>query len=403
MNAVTRIDDQAAPGLFPTRQQMLVLEAALSPAEPALAAFRKWVGLIDLDAEFEYDTFRLLPLMYDNLRRHGVRHPLMARLKGIYRQTWYKNNKLFSDLAPVLEALHAAKIPVLLLKGVPLIEQYYRNIALRPMADIDVLVAPARAREAIELMTPFAYQRIAVPSPDFLKYRHAMGYWSPNNGEFDLHWHALYECQGASADDFFWNRARPLRFAGLDSLAPDATGLLLHTVIHGFRWNPEPPIRWIPDALTILRTAGGEIDWDAMTDYANAEALNHRLRLPLQFLQQRFAAPIPDAVLTRLSRRRTSLVQRIENSCVLRDPRGLHANPLGHLWIVFADYCRFARKANPVSFAIGFTHYLRFRWELPGRLAIPAYVTRGLFKRVRRWLPLRAQQPGLEKAPQALD
>jgi hypothetical protein len=399
MNAMTRTPELAAPGLFPTRQQMLVLEASLLPAEQALAAFRKWVGLIDLDADFEYDTFRLLPLMYDNLHRHGVSHPLMSRLKGIYRQTWYKNNKLFADLGPVLEALHGAKIPVLLLKGVPLIEHYYRNIALRPMADIDVLVPPARAREAIELMTPFPYQRIADPSADFMKFRHAMGYWSPGNGEFDLHWHALYECQDAGADDFFWKHARPMRFGGIDSLAPDATGLLLHTVIHGFRWNPEPPIRWIPDALAILRTAGGEIEWDAMADYAGEQKLNHRLRLPLQFLQQHFAAPIPDAILTRLSGQRASLVQRIENSCVLRDPTRLHASPLGHLWIVFADYCRFARKANPVSFAIGFTHYLRFRWELPGRLAIPAYVTRGLFKRVRRWFSPRAPQP----APQRLD
>jgi Uncharacterised nucleotidyltransferase len=400
MNAVTQIDDLAAPGLFPTRQQMLVLEAALSPAEPALAAFRKWVGLIDLDGEFENDTFRLLPLMYDNLRRHGVSHPLMARLKGIYRQTWYKNNKLFNALTPVLEALHDAGIPVLLLKGVPLVEQYYRNIALRPMADIDVLVPPARAGEAIELMTRFAYQRIAEPNVDFMRFRHAMGYWSPDNGEFDLHWHALYECQGAGADDFFWKRAQALRFAGRDFQTPDATAQLLHNIIHGFRWNPEPPIRWIPDSLAILRAAGDSIDWDVMTDYASRQDLGHRLRLPLQFLQQRFDAPVPDKVLAQLAGQGTSLVQRIENSCVLRDPGRLHANPLGHLWIVFADYCRFARRSSLLPFVLGFTHYLRFRWELPGRLAIPGYVTRGLFKRVKKWLPIRH---ALENSPQTIE
>jgi Uncharacterised nucleotidyltransferase len=371
--------------LWPTREQMLVLRAALMPREQALPAFGEWLGLIDLDGDFDQGTFRLLPLMYDNLRKCGVSHPLMSRLKGVYRLSWYKNNKLFNNLRPVMEAFHGAGIPTMLLKGVPLVHQYYKNIALRPMADIDVLVPADRDGEALELMTRFAYSRMALLTPDYLQYRHAMGYWSADHGEIDIHWHALFECCEAGADDFFWNSSQPIDFSGVPSLMPDATRMLLHTLIHGFRWNAEPPIRWIPDAMTILHNAPAGIDWDAMVDYAHANQLEYRLRHPLAFLKRHFDAAVPDAVMARLAQNKISLIQRIENSCVLRDPRRLHGSPMGHLWIVFADYCRFARNAKPIAFAIGFTHYLRFRWQLRGRSEIPAYIGRGLLKRVRRW------------------
>jgi hypothetical protein len=390
--------DFTLPGLWPTREQMLVLKAALLPAEPAQAAFKEWIGLIDLDKDFDSGTFRLLPLMYDNLRKHGVANPLMNRLKGIYRLTWYKNNKLFNDFRPVMEALHGANIPTMLLKGVPLVYHYYGNVALRPMADIDVLVPSSRAMDAITVMTHFLYQRFAIPTPDYLRFRHAVGYWSPNDGEIDLHWHALYECCESGADDVFWNNARPIEFNGISSLAPDATRMLMHTVIHGFRWNPEPPIRWIPDAMTILRTAGDEIDWDAMVEHVLENQLDHRLRLPLLFLRQHFDAPVPNSALARLNRRGTSLVQRIEGTCVLRDPTPLHRSPLGHLWIVFGDYCRFARNEKLLGFVIGFTHYLRFRWVLRGRSEIVGYIGRGLLKRLKQRIR-PATQRALDENP----
>jgi len=375
---------RSLPGLWPTREQFLVLQAALLPAEPARAAFEEWLKLIDLDDDFDPGTFRLLPMMYFNLREHGVVHPLMSRLKGVYRLTWYKNNKLFSDMGPVVKALHGAGIPIMLLKGVPLAQSYYRNVGLRPMADIDVLVPTSHAETAIEVMASFPYSRYAEPSPDFLKYRHAMQYKSAAQGEMDLHWHALCECHQKGADDFFWAKARPFLFNGVPCEIPDSTRMLFHTVIHGFRWNEDPPIRWVADAMVILRESGREIDWDALVQHAGEHGLGYRLRLGLGFLRECFFAPIPISVLSRLKHQGVSLVQRIENTYVLRDPAFLRSSPLGHLWIVFSDYCRFARKAKPIAFAVGFTHYLRFRWNLRGRSEIAGYISRGILKRIAR-------------------
>ena len=92
-------------GLWPSHEQDIMLRAAILNGELALAAFHEWLGLIDLDQDFDPATFRLLPLLYGNLRKLGVTHPIMGRLKGVYRLTWYKNHKLFDSMRPVLAAL----------------------------------------------------------------------------------------------------------------------------------------------------------------------------------------------------------------------------------------------------------------------------------------------------------
>lgn len=391
--AAVTVPEAPRAGLWPTEDQTLLLQAALAAPKDAEQAFLAWVKRQDLEKEFDQGTFRLLPLLYDNLHRAGVQHPLMGRLKGIYRLAWYKNNRLFEQMRPIVATLHEAGIPIMTLKGVPLILQYYKNHALRPMADIDVLVPANYARQAIDVMEGAGFQHYAPPSSDYLKYRHAMQYISKAGAEIDLHWHALYEFCEDGADKIFWDTARNVDFNGTPTLAPDPTRMFFHTVVHGVRWNDEPPIRWIPDAMTILRTAGHEIDWNEIVALAAERQVAHRLRLGLHFLHRHFGADIPESTLRNLDRQGTSWIQHIENTCVLRDRMELHRSPMGSLWLIFAEYCRYARNEGPIKFAVGFTHYVRFRWGLRGRSEIPGVIVRGLMKRVAGLKPGSKQTP----------
>jgi hypothetical protein len=375
--------DFSLAGLWPSPKQALVLRAALLDGEAALSAFRDWVGRIDLAGDFDLATFGLLPLLYDNLRKMGVAHPLMGRLKGAYRLAWYRNHKLFDDLQPALTSLSAAGVRTMLLKGAPLVFTVYRNHALRPMADIDVLVPAAHLPRAIEVLRGEGWRPYGPTSAAFFRYRHALCMIDAAEREIDVHWHPLFELSGPGEDDFLWSTARPFDFNGVIMLAPDPTRHLIVTILHGLRWNPAPPIRWIPDAMALLRRAAGEMAWDEVIAFGRARQLSYRLHLGLSYLRQRFEAPIPDSVLSELRRPGLSMLERIENSVVLRDRRPLHARPVGDLWINFADYCRYARDARPWEFAVGFTHFLRFRWKLRGRREIPGVIWRGIVKRLR--------------------
>ncbi len=83
-------------------EQLLVLTAALSDGSRALAAFEKWRSGLDDSLKFDRENFRLLPLLYDNLVRCSCTHPLMARLKGVYRRSWVETHTLFEKMRPVV-------------------------------------------------------------------------------------------------------------------------------------------------------------------------------------------------------------------------------------------------------------------------------------------------------------
>jgi hypothetical protein len=370
--------------LWPTERQALVLRAALGDDSEAPAAFATLIAGVDLDRHDAFDpaTFRLLPLLYERMHALGVGHPVMARLKGIYRRAWCANHKLFHTTVPVVAALESAGIETMLLKGVPLLVTWYRNHAVRPMSDIDVVIEPGRIHEAVAILRGLGWARIDTAQDDDLKYRHAMLFRDAAGTELDLHWHFMFEACNDAADAAFWSGARPLDFGGVATRQPDPALALLLIVIHGMRFNPMPPVRWIPDALSIVHGAGADLDWHRLTEFARAQKLTYRLSLGLRYLAAEWHAPVPDEVWRALSAAPISLRERVENTVVFRDIERLFAHPVTKQWVIFADYCRAAPTRNPLKFLIGFSHYMRYRWRVGSRRDIVTQTLRGVLNRL---------------------
>jgi|HubBroStandDraft_1064217.scaffolds.fasta_scaffold08427_3 hypothetical protein len=368
--------------LWPTPAQEMLLRAAVGPEAKAAEAFIAWKRMIDLDVEIDLGTYGLLPLLYDRLSRLGVSDPLMGRLKGIYRRSWYETHALMHATAPVVAALEARGIATLLLKGVPLALSWYPAIGLRRMADLDLAVRPEQARDAIAVLNGLGWIRDARASDEALQFRHSMLFRRPDGYELDLHWHIMFEACTPAADAGFWGRAQPLDMRGVATRRLAPADMLLHTVIHGLRANRWPPIRWIPDALAVLHRDAATMDWDGMVGFARSNRLTCRLGLGLRTLAHTYGAPVPPPVLSALRAAGTSVLERIENSVVLRDTERLYDNAVTKQWVIFADYCRVARRRDPVSFVIGFTHYLRYRWNLEGRREIVPVMLRGMARRL---------------------
>lgn len=369
--------------LWPSAEHSSLLQAALLDGEAAITAFQAWQSSIDLDAEFAYSTMRLLPLAYANLARLGLDDPLMERLKGVYRLEWCKNQQLFHGLKPLLAHLRASGIDLLLLKGVPLALGYYGSLALRPMADIDIAVRPEHLDHAERALLAMGWQTDPIDREEHLRYRHALWFWHPEHGELDLHYHLLVDCQGPAADQFFWSSVEPLSFLGVEALQLEPTAQLFHIIIHGLRYNEEPPIRWIPDALHVLRRRGTEIDWDRLLDVAKSESLSYRLGLGLSYLDQHFGPVLPEPVRARLKAIRPTWRERIENTVVLGDYARWYEHPIGKQWAIFAHYCRIAQTRGLLEFGLGYSHYLRYTWGLRGRRELLPVALNGLLRRLK--------------------
>jgi len=375
--------DEADGHLWPDAEQRLLLDAALADGATARDAYREWRARTDVDAEFGPAVVRLMPLVYRNLTRLGVDDALLGRLKGVYRRAWYETHQVMERSRPAVEALVARGMDVLLLKGAPLVLAYYRNHALRPMSDLDLCVRPDRATEAVAALTSLGWRPTAEPDSDRFRFCHALQFVHPAGGELDLHWHVMYEACRPGLDDALWADAESLDFGGLAVRQLGPTTLLLHTVLHGVRWNDETPIRWIPDALTILRARGDAVDWTRLVETGRRLAVTHRLGLGLDYLAREFDAAVPGRVLHALRTTTPSLVERLERTVILRDTSDVKSRATGNQWSIVVDLARLVDPvAHPLHFAASYPHYLRFRAGLGGRRDILPMVARGVARRL---------------------
>jgi hypothetical protein len=364
---------------WPTREQELLLQACLLPGERALEAWHQWKSVADID-DVDLGSFRLLPLLYRNLSTHGVDEPIMSKLKGIYRQTWYKNQMLFHRIAALLRSLQDAGIQTLLLKGAALTVLYYRDYGLRPMSDFDLLVPTEEALAAVTLLTELGWQPKKRPLEGFtnpyLSMTHAHSFVDANGHEIDFHWHVLFECCYAGADRDFWDGAVAVRVRDVEARALNPTDQLLHVCVHGAVRNVVPPFRWAADAMAILRTSEAEIDWDRLGAQAERRRLILPLRDTLDFLSRVLNAPIPVATLSRLHNMPVSWVERIEYQAVSEPPGPLHTLP--RTWTHYVRWERGTRDGRLEPRFLGFPRYLqhywgkKHLWQVPIRFVVRA-------------------------------
>lgn len=368
----------------PSPEQELLLRAALLRGDEAVRALRSWERTLG-QAPLDPGSRRLLPLLHRNLKEQKIAFEYTADLRKAYRETWARNQMLMSRLPGLLKILRDAGIRSLVLKGTSLIKRFYGDGGLRPMKDLDVLVPVHCAHEAATLLSRKGWSPERKPDSTFGRYvsvNHALRLWDSSQIELDLHWHLLNECLSPSADDAFWEAAVPFEIGGAATRALCATDELLHTCIHGVRWNPVPPIRWIADAHTILAQAE-KIDWERLTSLAVQRRLTLTLMAALTYLAEEFHAPIPGEVLARLDAVTVSREELREWRSRLNRPGWTLRTP-PFLW---AHYPRFARDEGRKPNFFGFFRYLQAVWDLDHAWQVPV---QALLRSAQRLLPRRA-------------
>ncbi|HUH98990.1 MAG TPA: nucleotidyltransferase family protein [Anaerolineales bacterium] len=368
---------------LPSHERELLLKAALRSDQAGRAAWQEWNGAVDLD-QLDPGSQRLLPLLYRNLRTQGIDHPWVAEFRKRYLDTWARNRILFGKISPVLQAFREKDLETLTLKGAALTVRYYRDYGLRPMDDFDFLVPLPRVQEAIGLVRTMGWMP-NLRSPDQLlgasiPIVHGLHFRNAEGCGLDLHWHVLHECLSPEADQDFWRGAEPLTVGTVPSLGLNPTDELFNTCIHGFHWNAMPPIRWVADAVMILRTDPA-IDWDRML----SQTKRHRMILPLQdalrYLIDHFDAPVPSEFLHQL----THLTVSTEE---IREYKARKKHPYTLVFYQWIYYPRISRDTGRPSGLFGFIKYLQDFWGLKHIWQVPiAFGWRALLKILGRPVP----------------
>ncbi|MBC7810219.1 MAG: nucleotidyltransferase family protein [Burkholderiales bacterium] len=361
-------------GWWPTHQQDLLLRAALLQGQEAVAAWEQWQSITDLVADIlDLGSYRLMPLVYHNLTRQGVTGPQMQRLKGIYRHAWSQNQVHLFKLNGILRLLTDAGIEAMALKGAALMLDYYENVGLRPVQDVDVFVPLAQRDKAFAILEAAGWVRRDIVPDSGLPLVHAIVLEDRDRGEVDLHWFVYPETCYPGADDDLWEAAVTHSLNDLPLLILSPADQFFHACIHGAAFNSVPSIRWIADAMTILQVAE-TIDWQRVVQQAAKRHLSLRLRAALEYLVEAFNAPIPASVLADLAENNTPTIEVEEFAALQRQQHDWKVWRRYHFYRF--KYGRLVLDGAPYRGPTGFIDFMKEWWGIEHAWELPFFGVR---------------------------
>jgi hypothetical protein len=378
-----------SPAWQPNDVQRLLLRAALLSGPDAVAAWRQWCARADAD-RLDEGSNRLIPLLSANLDRLGVRDDRSGRLRGYRRRTWYVNQVKMKALEVVLGAFARSGIATAILKGAAFGRMFYADPSLRPMSDLDILVPRDDALRAIAWLLgqgwTAADRRVARRLAIFFRTGGAHARrtdaevearvlqreeiaFARGTIELDLHWRVLHHRGWPGAEDAFWDGSIQTTVGAASTRMLNATDSLLHVCEHGSRWNHVPPIRWIADAVMILRTDGATIDWDRLVRRARELQVTFALAAMLGYLREEFDAPVPASCLAELRAIRTTWIERAEHRLTNRPP-----GELPFVWRLWFEHVRASRGRSWCRTLASFPRHLEYAFDLRRMSELPSFV-----------------------------
>jgi len=289
---------------WPPEGQILLLIAALSDLEQARQAWQQWDARQEL-ADAASPEIRLLAAVTRRMPELVPGAPLDPRLAGARRHIWTTTQMTIATTRPLLAALHAERLRLMLLKGAARLSLDPLLAQERALRDVDVLVYPDDWDRAVAVVIREGWRDRNQSDPQELYHRHAVGLRSPvpgARGEVDLHRRVLWECRNRGQDMDLWDRAVATRFLDLDVLRPSTTDFALVTLAQSMLYNQgRTAAHWALDVDPEIRA--GRLDWDLLLRAGRERKIELFIAAPLLMMKERIGTPVPTEILRDLTRR----------------------------------------------------------------------------------------------------
>jgi len=382
MQRMKKVNSAIDNALGITASQELLLRASILKTQEAISAWKAFKENVDIDL-IDPASMRMFPLLYRNLIFHKIEDPEMDRFKGVYRQSWYRNQMLFHRMLSVLNIFHEAGIRTMVLKGAALSLIYYKDRGVRPMADFDVMVGMKDLEPAIGLLLKAGWEPFETrPLNSFTqKVRHAHNFRDGKLNQFDLHWHLLPEFCTESSDNDFWDKSVDLNLDGVSTSTLNHTDHLFHVLVHGTGWNRVSSMRWVADAAVIMSEAGDSIDWQRLSRLARERSLSLSLKSSLNYLCGLLNIAVPPSVLREIE---AIPVLKYEAKAYYSKMNGNRFS--GTLPSDFFRYLIYAHPDSNKSFwgrTVIFPEFLRYYWGNESFWQLPGSMISKMRRRIR--------------------
>ena len=273
---------------------MLACAGQLEPDELQLQTIRGYMStVIDANHLIELAVKEgMAGFLYRNLLKAGLLETLnphhKQRLYTTYYLTIRHNLKLIHALNEILKSLMQKQVQVVLMQGISLLQQVYRDIGLRPMNDIDIWVLPDQYTDLVDCLLSLDFKKNLIYADTFSK------------GEvvLDIHTHILGGDRIQNRDllidldqEEIFQAARLINIENTARLCLNASDQFLYLSLHAMKHNLERLI-WLVDIKSLV-AEWDACDWKALVTRAEQLGQQTTLSYMLYILTNIFKLKLP--------------------------------------------------------------------------------------------------------------
>ncbi|MBU1966396.1 MAG: nucleotidyltransferase family protein [Proteobacteria bacterium] len=251
----------------------------------------------------------LAPLLYYHCRNMNILEAIPESTKKflarIYAETSLINMHLLQEMTELEKGLEKRDIQVIVLKGAALLKTVYRDVALRPMEDIDLMVRQEHLNELKNVLETMG----------FVQNRLYPGSFGKGILSIDIHSDLLSSHRIRSRQAILdirpedaWSSSIPINGSSSLyrlSLNVNLIALSFHLLKHRY-----DRLIWFVDIAESIKAYQSMLDWQDLIEYLRRVRADRLLLYTLLLTRRLLGLRVPDEVLTDLGKEELSPIER---------------------------------------------------------------------------------------------
>lgn len=367
--------------LWPESSHKPLLRATFLSGPEVFTAWDEWKRLVNVDDNPDSGSYRLLPHLFNNLRKHHIEDPFMMRLRGIVRKNWAHNNRSLASQYWPWADFSDNGIDFILLPGAATVWQYYAEYVLIPPKDTAVLVRPGALPTAVRRLTSLGWQpegaslemaNIRTPM------KSSMLWFGPDEFTLRLFWQTTLKGCGSEINEAVWNRAVQTCHQEKTYLVLCPADHILWTANLGLPEAIEPLFDRAAETMLILKAAE-PVDWPDLALQAQKRWQRSPLTEVLRYLQETLDIPIPGNFLEDLRQSPDLKIEKKFLDLNQRETRAWHRST--GLWLIHSQCSPNRSLARKI---ITFPRFLQNAWRLSSLAQVPLYAAKAILRRLAK-------------------
>lgn len=252
---------------------------------------------------------RLGPLVAHHLMTSQIKTLVPAHIQKRLRQLYYsnlaRNMFLQTEVSCLMTVFHDEEIPVIILKGAALLGNVYKNIGLRPMSDLDILVQPYHLdkAEAIALSQGYVHVTSRETQNEARRNWHQLPYMIHQEKKItlEIHQHFVDSDEPYRFDlSDFWARAQSHRDYNNTALVLAPEDMLIHLSIKFLldrRYQSNSALGQLCDISEVILYYNDSLDWNLLEKVAEENGITTGLHCVLYACCQLLQTPVPESIM----------------------------------------------------------------------------------------------------------